>query len=226
MYDLSKMLATSAQNPSLAGFALIFVGGLATSLSPCILPVLPLVIGYMGGYSRLDKRRTFIMGLFLIAGLSVTLVAFGLATSFMGIIFGRIGKIWYWAVGLVLIAMGLHLLSLIKINIPGFNVRIPRIDSLPGAFLAGLLFGLVTSSCGTPILIGVLSYVSLCKSYSVGALALFVYGLGRGIILLLLGSFAGFARSVKYLEPYGELISKLSGFLLVVMGIYIIYQTL
>lgn len=224
MQNLMDIVAGSAAQPSAIAFLAIFLAGVATSLSPCVLPVLPLIVGYMGGYAPGDRRRAFLMSLALVGGLTVTLVGFGLATVSLGLIFGHIGKLWHWLVSGVLIVMGLQLLGLVQLRLPGIEMRLSEKSRAGylGAFLAGMAFGLVTSSCGMPILVAVLSYVSLSGSFIVGGTALLLYSAGRSIVLLAIAAAAGLAKGISRFQPYAELLNRASGALLVAAGIYLL----
>lgn len=118
-----------ATNSTLA-LLIVFLGGLITSISPCILSIIPVMVGYIGGYSHESKRRGFFMSLVFLLGLSTTFSIFGVIASALGLIYGQFGAQWYYVVAGVAILMGLNLLGILRINFPALKKMPIKGDSL------------------------------------------------------------------------------------------------
>lgn len=204
---------------------LVFLLGIITSLSPCILSLMPVLLGYIGGYGD-NRRKSFLMAVFFVIGLGITFAALGLLASYLGTIFGQVGSFWYIFAALIAIVMGLHLLDVVHLRFPGLK-RLPfKANSPLGAVLVGLTFGLVASPCSTPVLAAILSFVAVRQQVLYGGLLLFVYGAGQGTPLILLGSFAGLLRELPYLQARSKYFSYFSGVVLILLGLYLLYSFL
>ena len=207
------------------GFALIavFVGGLISAASPCVLAAIPLIIGYVGGYSEGNNKRAALFSLVFVLGLSITFTLLGAAASVMGQLLGFIGRWLYLGLAVIAIVMGLQLMGLISIPLPFQKAKAVKAKGLLGAFLLGMLTGTVSSPCATPVLAVILAYVSTQGDMVYGGSLLFVYALGHCALIFIAGLSVGLTESIisssgaKNFSLYAK---KFSGALLVLVGIY------
>ena len=135
-----------AAYPVLA-FGAVFLAGVLSSASPCVLTTIPLVVGYVGGYAEGDRGKAFHYSLAFIIGMSLTFTAFGAAAGLLGTMFGTLGGWWYVAAGVVALAMGGQLLGLYEIRLPvrrEFRPRQPK----PNSSRYG---GIISNSMSMPI---------------------------------------------------------------------------
>ena len=156
---LSDATQVISQNPWLA-VGLVFVGGLLTASNPCVLAMIPLAVGFLGGSERIGVKRAFLFSLLFVVGLSITFTIMGMIAAYMGRLFGDVGDFWKYVVFGVCVAMGLHLLGLLPMRIPAPPTFSPRKGGAVGGQLLGLLFGVVSAPCATPILAVVLTLVA------------------------------------------------------------------
>ncbi len=204
-------------------FMAVFIGGLVSAASPCVLAAIPLVIGYVGGYSEGNKKKAVLFSLAFVFGLSLTFTILGAAASIAGQFLGFMGRWLYLGLALIAVLMGLQLMGFISIPLPFQKTRSVRTKGLPGAFLLGMLTGTVSSPCATPVLAVILAYVSTQGDMAYGGSLLFVYALGHCALIFVAGLSIGLTESIvnsrgaKNISLYSR---KLSGALLVVMGIY------
>ena len=204
-------------------FFLVFLGGLITSISPCILSMIPLLVGYIGGYSEGSKARGFTLSFSFIAGMSLTFAIMGFFAAYFGRVFGQVGTVWYYILAAVALVMGLQLLGVLTFNLPGLK-KIPlKKAGVSGSLAMGLLFGLVASPCATPVLAVIITYAALQAEPLYGSILLFVYGLGHGIPLLVAGTFTGMAKNLPKFSKYTQYISYFSGLVLVLAGLYLLF---
>src|SRR4030065_85405 len=136
---LNHLSQSLTENPLLA-FLGVFVGGILSSSSPCVLATIPLVIGYVGGYSEGDRRKALLYSLTFILGLSLTFTVLGAIASVIGGLFGIISRTWYFVVGGIAIVIALHLIGLYELNLPVPGHLQPKKRGLLGAFFLGLVF--------------------------------------------------------------------------------------
>jgi len=222
---LNHLPQSLTENPLLAYLG-VFLGGILSSSSPCVLATIPLVIGYVGGYSEGDRRKALLYSLTFILGLSLTFTVLGAIASVIGGLFGMISRTWYFVVGGIAVAIGLQLVGLYELNLPIPGHIQPRQRGLLGAFLLGLVFGIISSPCATPILALILTFVATKGEVAYGTSLLFIYALGHCALIFLAGTAAGFAESfikskgISNITTWGK---RIGGSIVVIVGIYLFY---
>jgi len=214
------------QNPWLAIVA-VFIGGATTALNPCVLAMIPLLVGVVAGNRETTSfRRSLVFSLFFVLGLAVTFTALGLISALMGRMFGDVGRFWKYVVSGVCLVMGLHLLGLFKWNFPvPAGIRVRKQGHL-GAFLLGLLFGVVSTPCAVPILAVLLAFVAEKGNIAYGGFLLFVYALGHSALVLVAGTSVGAAKGLlesKGLRKAHGVIQKVAGVLIILIGVYFLF---
>jgi len=222
---LNHLSQSLSENPFLAYLG-VFVGGIISSSSPCVLATIPLVIGYVGGYSEGDRRKAVLYSLTFILGLSLTFTVLGAIASVIGGLFGIISRTWYFVVGGIAVVIGLHLIGLFEWNLPVPLHLQPKQKGILGAFLLGIFFGIVSSPCATPVLALILTFVASKGEVAYGTSLLFVYALGHCALIFLAGTATGFAESfikskgISNMTTWGK---KVGGVIVVFAGIYLFY---
>jgi len=211
---------------SAVAYLLVFLGGVLTSIGPCNLSMVPVIIGYVGGQHDLTRTKGFWLSTFFTFGSSVTFMLLGLIAATVGGLFGTESKILYWFVALVCFAIGLSLLGALKVNFD-FMARLqPKrvaVTGLIGAFLLGLVVGLAGSQCGTPVLVAILGIVMAKGKLAYGASLLFAYGLGRGVPIVLAGTFTGVVKALPAMERWTRWMEKSAGVVLIGIGLYFVW---
>jgi cytochrome c biogenesis protein CcdA len=178
----------------LIAFGAVFLAGIISSASPCVLATIPLVVGFVGGYSDGDRLKAFRYSLTFILGLSTTFTAFGATAGLLGTMFGTLGGPWYLIAGCIALVMGGQLMGLYEIRLPIRHDFKPKRGGLVGAFLLGLLFGVVSSPCATPVLVVLLTLVAGKGQVLYGIGLLFSYAIGHCLLMLFAGTFTGFVE--------------------------------
>ena len=209
---------------------LIFISGVFTALGPCVLSVLPVVFTYTFGISE-SKREAFIISLFFVLGFSIVFSLLGAISSIFGMLL-EIYKLKYVA-GILAIVLGL--LIIFK---KGFSFRLKKnffskvkIDKsislrykVLTSFILGLSYGVGANVCADPILAGILTYVSTKSDVIFGVLALFVYSMGYGLPIILLSTIGVEGKEVFKKFANSHLLSFISGFILIVLGLFVIFR--
>jgi cytochrome c-type biogenesis protein len=202
-----------------------FVGGSVSSLLPCSLAMLPVLVGYMGGYNKSATRVDVVLQACLfILGVAAVLTTMGILTSLLGMAFGSlIGSGWYYLIGILAILMGLQLLNVFHFPLPQLIKKLP--DTQAGKFftplILGLAFGLASSPCGTPFLGVILGLISREHNWLLGGASLFCYALGQGCLLLLVGIGTGLLKHLATLRKIGYITNYISGGAFLLVGLYL-----
>jgi cytochrome c-type biogenesis protein len=223
------------QAGSLLAYLLVFLGGIVTGIGPCNVAMIPLVVGFVGGShdpspgsgQGLGRSRSFTLSLAFAVGLAVTFMLLGVVASLVGGLLGGGSRVWYYLVAAVCILIGLSMLGVFSLPaVPGaarLRERI-RLRGLPGALALGLVSGLVASQCATPVLAAILTYVmSQDGALAYGAALLFVYALGRGVPIVLAGTFTGALKQLQAVGRWSPLIEKASGVVILGVGFYFLW---
>jgi len=223
--DISILLQS---NPWLAPAA-VFLGGLTTALNPCVLAMIPLLMGLVAGRRETASfRRSFAFSLFFVLGLAATFTVLGLISALLGRMFGDIGSFWQYAVAGVCFVMGLQLLGLFQWNYsPAAGLKVNRKGYL-GAFLLGLLFGAVSTPCAVPILAVLLAFAAGKGNVLYGGFLLFIYALGHSVLVLIAGTSVGAARGLlesKGLRQAHSIIQKAAGILIIGIGFHLLFMS-
>jgi cytochrome c-type biogenesis protein len=207
---------------SLYGYGLVFLAGIVTSIGPCNLSTVPVIIGYVAGTEAV-KSRSFMMSLLFTLGTATTFTLLGLIIALVGGIFGTSQSILYYIVAAVCIAIGLNLVGVWKFNISFGGDLLTRVGEQRGywgSYVLGLVMGLVGSQCGTPILLAILSLAMASGQWLYGATLLFVYALGRGVPIVAVGTFTGLVARMDQFARWNAILEKAAGVLIILVGGY------
>ncbi len=221
MTFLDSLLNHSLGSHSLLVLLIAFVGGIASSVLPCTIAMLPVLIGYIGGYSYDSKWDVFRQAALFIIGLAVVMSVLGVLAGILGVAFGSlIGSAWYYVIGGLSILMALNLLGILHIPMPQLISKLPESNTgkILAPFLLGAAFGLTASPCGTPFLAAILAFISREKNIFLGGAALFCYALGQGALLLIVGLCTGLLKHMAMMRHVGNIITKLSATLFIIFG--------
>ncbi len=223
---LAGRLQSALARGSILAFLLVFLGGVATSFTPCVYPMIPITISYIGGRSS-SRLGGFFLSVFFVLGIALTYSVLGVLAASTGALFG--GAMQSTAVlvvvGGVFFAMGASMLGAFDLAMPsGVQGRLqggPRAGIL-GAIFMGMVTGLVASPCVGPVVIVLLTWVAQIGSIWYGFLLLFIFALGLGMLFLLIGTFAGALAALPQAGGWMDTVKHFFGVVLIAMGIYYI----
>lgn len=205
-------------------FILIFLGGLALNLTPCIYPLIPITISYFGGQSGGRTSRTFTLSLIYVLGMSITYSALGIAAAMTGSLFGSALQNTWVVLFIVAMLAGLaaSMFGFWEIRMPSFLQR--RTGSAKqggwGAFFMGLTVGIVAAPCIGPIVLGLLTWVGEMGKPVMGFLMFFTLAWGMGLPLIVLATASGSISKLPRSGNWMIWIKKVFGFILLLMAIY------
>ncbi len=219
------LVAYIQQNVWLAPFIALFAG-IITSFSPCCLSTVPLVLSYVGGVGKKDTKSAFFLSLTFAAGMAATFTILGTIAARFSMIMFSAGKWWFIVLGILMIFMTLQTWEVINLipskNIAGKNTKKGYI----GAFLAGILAGVFSSPCSTPMLIVISALVSAGGNFLWGVFLLLLYSIGHSALVVVAGTSVGFVKKVTQSEKYGlasSIIKFVTGAIILLIAVYLLY---
>lgn len=226
-------LGDSLQHHPLLALATLFGAGLATSLFPCVWPMIPITVGVITGSTGVDgpRPRRRIVGLTLtyVLGVALFYAILGLVAGLTGSLFGTVSaNPW------VLFGMGNLLLVFALAQLDVIPVLVPRRlaawaegrtgGSYPAAFLLGATSGIVAAPCGAPAFAAVLTWVATTRSWALGLLYLFVFSLGMTAVLVAVGLFSGTVAALPKPGPWMTWVKRGAGVVLLGAAEYYFVQ--
>lgn len=218
-------IGTLVENRGWLAFPGSFLAGIISSASPCVLAMIPLVIGYVGGYAEGSQRKAIQYSLVFTLGLTITFTILGIVAGALGRLFGDVGSFWKYVLPPVAIILGLFLLGVFKFNIAVPQRFLPKKRALFGAFLMGLLFGIVASPCATPVLAVILTFAATRDDLAYSGGLLLAYALGHWVLVLGAGISTGFAQRVlasRGIANIADYSKKVGGVFLIGAGSYLV----
>ena len=205
---------------------LAFAAGAMISLTPCSVSSVPLVIGYVGGAAGSDTRKAFRLSLVFVLGSALTFTALGTAASTAGMFFMMAASWWYLILGSLMVLMALQTWGIFEIIPSSYLMSKNRKKGYLGAFIAGILGGIFSSPCSTPVLIALLAIVAGKGSIIWGASLLILYSIGHGLLALAVGTSFSFAQKLsENIEKSraGSIIKLALGAIILLAGLYMLY---
>jgi cytochrome c-type biogenesis protein len=228
---------------SQVSISVAFIAGLASFLSPCVLPLVPIYLAQLVGQSvyqasdtlgieieRPARLNTFLHALVFVAGFTVAFVSLGATASALGAFLKPHQFLLRQVGGVLLVIIGLHLTGIFKLpflyRTKRFQYR-PNRPGYPASFLIGLIIAIGWTPCVGLILGPILVLASNAGTLREGVMLLLVYSLGLGIPFLLLGlGLDRLSKLLKWLKPHTWKIELGTGIIMIVLGIMIYFNLL
>ncbi len=203
-----------------------FLAGILTSFTPCSLSTIPLVISYVGGVDSRNTKKAFALSLIFAIGSAITFTLLGVVASMAGSLIGTQASAWYIFLGVLMVLMALQTWGIYDIIPSSYLISKNKTKGQLGAFIAGILGGIFSSPCSTPILIALLTIVASKGNLAYGVLLLLLYSIGHGILAVVAGTSVGFVQKLSENESYGKasvVIKAIMGSLILLIGFYMFY---
>lgn len=214
-------LSQALSGGNLVALPLALAGGVLAGMNPCCLALYPAAAGSCCSVQgQPSLRRSFGNSVAFVFGIAAAIAVLGSIAAYVG----RIAELGSWvkyAIAVIPILMGIYRLDWVKLPI---LTPKPFQPGLGGAFGTGLLLSLVIGPCGTPVLASVLSYAAYKQNFIYGGLLLFLYGLGTGLPLVLVGTAAGGLLNRLDCSRFGRLVDPILGVSLLLLGFYLLWR--
>jgi thioredoxin:protein disulfide reductase len=203
---------------------LVFLGGLALNLTPCVYPMIPITISYFGGQSQGKKGSLVAHACLYVIGMAVTYSVLGVFAAMTGSLFGTALQYPPVLIGiaLVMVLLALSMFDVYEFRMPAFLNRLAggSQKGFGGTFLMGLTVGIVAAPCIGPFVLGLLTYVGNKGSALLGFVLFFVLALGMGVPFIVLGVFSGSIKKLPRSGAWMVWVRKVFGFILLAMAVY------
>jgi cytochrome c-type biogenesis protein len=217
---------TLRDHPALA-LATMFGAGLATSLTPCVYPMIPITAGVIAGTAgeAAPRRRVVLLTLTYAAGLALLYALLGVLAGMSGTLFGTVSASpWArLAIANMLLIFGLAMLDVIPVRVPhrlqAWAAGLGG-GSYPAVFLLGATSGIVAAPCGAPAFAAVLTFVSTTGSAWLGFIYLLVFSLGMTALLVVVGIFSGVLARLPRSGTWMIWVKRIAGVILLAMAEY------
>ena len=205
----------------------VYLGGFLVSLTPCVYPVIPITVAYIGSDTSgrtgaVAKMTAYIMGI------AATYTALGAIAALTGSFFGQVqtSPLTFFVLANIFILLGLSMLGVYTLYIPGLKTKGSHSKKIGilGGFFMGIVSGLVIGPCTAPVLGVVLGYVAARQNVVFGMSLLFVFALGIGTLLFVLGVFTGLVKSMPSPGKWMVWVQKAFGWVMLAIGEYFLFM--
>ena len=206
-----------------------FLWGMVSVLfSPCHLASIPLIVGYVAGQDRIieGKQATVYAAVFT-TGLFITIAAIGIICSFLGRMLGDLGPYWTILVGAILLWVALDMLGVAKCSLSGGLMSKLKVKGMPGAFILGLAYGVLSGSCTFGFIAPILAIITIQEKILTGVIFIVLFGLGHCIPIAVAGGSTALVRKLlenSVWQRGGKLFRQAAGGLIGLLGIYFVIQ--
>ncbi len=213
----------------LLAYGAAYLAGVLVSFTPCIYPVIPITAAVIVGQGDVSAARGFVLSLFFVLGLALTYTALGVFAALTGKLFGTIqtSPLTLGVLGGLFILMGLAMLDVFQLSLERYAPRGltgGNRKGVFGSFMIGVTSGFILGPCTAPVLAVILGVVAARQSVFFGGSLLFVFSLGVGSLLVLVGTFAGILASLPKSGAWMTGVKKLSGIVMLAAGAYFLYS--
>ena len=207
-------------------FLIIFIEGMASFLSPCVLPMLPMYVSYFAGQDK-NLKKTIINSLGFVLGFTIIFVLLGIFASTLGKLITANSKYINILFGSIIILFGMHYMGILNIKILNKSKGIKKNkDNL--SFFSSIIFGIIFSVCWTPCVGVFLSSALMMSATSEnilkGGMMLLIYSIGLGIPFIITSIFLERLKDTfNSIKKHYNIINKIAGIILIFSGILIIF---
>lgn len=222
---VERTIKEELEKKSVLLFLLVFLAGFLTSLTPCVYPVIPIVMGYIGTRSGKKKLKGLYLSVFFVLGLSIVYSVFGVIAATTGTMMGVSfqNPIVVIVIAAIFIFMGLSLAGFFEIPVPSSissKMQSGHKSEILGSLIVGGVSGIIAAPCVGPVLIALLSWISQTGNILLGFWLTFTFSMGMGVIFLLVGTFSGIVSAMPKGGKWMDYVKYFFALVLLGGGIY------
>ncbi len=241
---LEELLRSGSLGSALLALALAYLGGILSSLTPCIYPMIPITIGVVGGiqtkHEERNKKGVLVRGLAYVLGMAIVYSFLGVLAGITGKVFGTFTNTagWYIGLGTVMTFAALMMMDVFPFDPQVLLERLKRSIGLSGgphsnadkeativgAFVLGASSGFIAAPCTTPVLTAILGFIAQTQSVILGLGLMLFFAFGLGTILIGIAAFAGTFQKLPRAGHWMHKIKIFSGALILVFAEYLIFK--
>lgn len=223
--SIEERAKRALESGSAAALLWVFIGGVLLSFTPCVYPVIPITIAFIGGRSGGSRLKGFSLSLVFVLGLAIVYSTLGVVAAATGGVFG-LSTQNPWVIGLVTIVfliMGVGMMGAFEIQLPSSMqtaMASKKRSGYLGALFVGGTTGLVAAPCVGPVLVALLSWVATTGKILPGFLYLFVFACGLGLLFVVIGTFAGALSALPKAGGWMEHVKHFFGVIMIAAAFY------
>ncbi len=223
--QLEDRLSAALQRGSLAAFLFVFLAGILVSFTPCVYPMIPIIIGFVGSSAGANRAKGFMLSLFFVLGLALTYATLGVIAGATGALFGSFlqNTVVLIVIIVVFVALGISMLGAFDITFPasvqGKLMQGAR-GGLIGAVFMGGVTGVIAAPCAGPPLLVLLGWIGNTGNLVLGFFLMATFALGIGVLFLVIGTFAGAMTALPQAGPWMDKIKKGLGVVIFAVALY------
>jgi len=223
---LQGRLERALDQGSWLAFLLVFLGGVLASFTPCVYPMIPITISFIGGSAKGNPAKGFVLSLWYVLGIALVYSVLGLVAAATGGAFGQATQtpVFAGVVAAVIGAMALSMAGLFDIQLPSSmtsRVGGGRTGFL-GPLLMGMAMGLIAAPCVGPVLIVLLTWVASSGSLFMGFWLLFTFAMGLGMLFVALGTFSGLLTALPGAGGWMETVKHVFAVVLFALALWFV----
>ena len=242
--SLQNLLKSGSAGGACLALGLAYFGGILSSLTPCIYPMIPITIGVVGGIqTKHEERNTkgiLIRGLAYVSGMAIIYAFLGVLAGITGQVFGSFTNTsaWYLILGVIMTLAALMMMDVLPIDPQAMLERLKRSMGLSGgakentekeatllgAFALGASSGFIAAPCTTPVLTAILAYIAQTQSVLLGLGLMLSFSFGLGTILIGIAAFAGSFQKLPRAGQWMNKIKIISGIMILAFAEYLMFK--
>ncbi len=210
----------------LLALGIMFIGGVLTSFTPCVYPLIPITVAFFGA-TRTKASKSFLLSIVFVLGMATMYSALGVGAAATGAVFGTVltNPVVVTLIAVIFLVFAASMFGAFKIQLPtSMQMRLNTVGGAGygGSFLAGLAAGVIAAPCTGPVLGAALTYVATTGDLQFGFMSMFAFALGMGLLFILVGTFS--ARAVPRSGRWLRMIESLFGVIMVVAALYFLRE--
>ncbi|MCZ6681267.1 MAG: thioredoxin family protein [Candidatus Poribacteria bacterium] len=210
-------------------FLFVFVGGILTSFTPCVYPLIPITVSVFGAGESVSRLRSFLLSVTYVLGIALIYSILGVAAAKTGAVFGNVMANPFVIIPIcgILAALGLSMLGVFEIRLPyALQNKLNTVGGtgFAGAFAMGTVAGFIAAPCTGPVLVGVLSHVATTGSVFLGFWLLLTYALGMGLLFIVIGTFSGVISALPRSGGWMYILENVFGVVIIAVALYFLKE--
>ncbi|NLI83086.1 MAG: cytochrome C biosynthesis protein [Deltaproteobacteria bacterium] len=212
----------------IAALGCLFWGMVSIVFSPCHMASIPLIVSYVAGQERaLRAKDAVYYAVAFSIGLFITIALVGIICAVLGRMLGEVGPYWTILVGAILIWVALDMLGVAKCSMSGSLLGQIKLKGLPGAFVLGLAYGILSGSCTFGFIAPILAIITIQQKIMTGTVYIILFGIGHCIPIAIAGSSTATVKRVLESSSFhagGQWFRKAAGAAIAVLGFYFVIR--
>jgi thioredoxin:protein disulfide reductase len=223
--DLEAPLRAALQSGSwVSAIAICFAAGVATSLTPCVYPMIAITVSVFGARQATSKLAAAKLSTAFVLGIAALFTPLGVIAALSGDVFGSqlSNPIVLWGLALFFLVLAASMLGAFELDLPGGlknRLAMAGGEGLKGAFVLGLVNSLIAAPCTGPVIGFLLTWIGTTRNVALGASAFFSYSLGLGMLFFFVGTFSmSLPKSGQWLEG----IKSAFGIVMIAAAVYFV----